>query len=376
MSGHYEPLREVRRIFKVNWYRCPIEPAVLKANTARSNLQGFLQACGHLAILAVTGFLACRCFATHLWVGFAVSLFAYGTACSFTNHACHELSHGIVFRTRWLNGFFLYVFAALGWFNFKAYKASHTYHHLYTLHPRGDREVVLPRYPSLEFPYLLQLFTFSITGGFESPGLIPVLRSTFKLAFQRELDDEWSRAIFEGEDQRRALDAAVRWARALIVFYAVVLAAGFISGLWLPALLVTFGIFTANWLRYFVGVPMHVGLRDNVPDFRLCVRTITLDPISHFLYWRMNYHIEHHMYAAVPCYRLRRLHGILASDMPRPRTMVGAWKEMRETWKRQQVEPGYQFDTPLPPRPAAAAKPQDPLASSIGDLAPKSLQEG
>jgi fatty acid desaturase len=119
---------------------------------------------------------------------------------------------------------------------------------------------------------------------------------------------------------------------------------------------------------------MHVGLRDNVPDFRLCVRTIKLDPVSHFLYWRMNYHIEHHMYAAVPCYRLRRLHRILASDMPVPRSMVGAWREMRQTWRRQQVEPGYQFDTPLPPRPAAALRPQDPLSSSLGDLAPKSLQ--
>ena len=160
----------------------------------------------------------------------------------------------------------------------------------------------------------------------------------------------------------------------MVIFHVVVLAAGFISGLWLPALLITFGFTLGNWLRYFVGVPMHVGLRDNAPDFRLCVRTITLDPISHFLYWRMNYHTEHHMYAAVPCYRLRKLHRTLAADMPAPRTMGGAWREMRETWRRQQKEPGYQFNTPLPKRPTAAPKPQDALSSSLGDLAPKSLE--
>jgi fatty acid desaturase len=137
--------------------------------------------------------------------------------------------------------------------------------------------------------------------------------------------------------------------------------------------MITFGNFLCNWLRYFVGVPMHVGLRDNVPDFRLCVRTIRLDPVSHFLYWRMNYHCEHHMYAAVPCYRLRKLSRILAADMPAPRSVLGAWREMRETWRRQQTEPGYQFDTPLPRR-SGAAQAQDPLGSSLGDLAPKSLE--
>ena len=32
--------------------------------------------------------------------------------------------------------------------------------------------------------------------------------------------------------------------------------------------------------------PMHTGLKDDVDNFRLCVRSITLDPITHFLYWR------------------------------------------------------------------------------------------
>lgn len=373
MSQGYESLRDVRESFKVSWYRCPMEPAVLRDLTRRSNLQGFLQAFGYLLVIGLTGFLACWFFAHGVWVGFAIAFFAFGTAYSFTSLACHELSHGTVFRTRWLNVIFLHLFGALGWFNFYHYRVSHTYHHLYTLHPRGDREVLLPKYPSLELPFLLQLFTVSILGGTESPGLVPVMKSTFRLALFRKFDDEWSRAIFT-PDQDAAFRTAVTWSRVMVIFHVIVMAAGVISGLWLPAVLVTFGFTVGNWLRYFVGVPMHVGLRDNVPDFRLCVRTITLDPISHFLYWRMNYHTEHHMYAAVPCYRLRKLHGVLASDMPAPRTLFGAWREMRETWKRQQAEPGYQFNTPLPRRPGAAPGQQDALSSSLGDLAPKSLE--
>lgn len=40
--------------------------------------------------------------------------------------------------------------------------------------------------------------------------------------------------------------------------------------------------------------------------FRLCVRSITLNPISEFLYLHMNWHTEHHMFAAVRCYHLPR----------------------------------------------------------------------
>ena len=40
-----------------------------------------------------------------------------------------------------------------------------------------------------------------------------------------------------------------------------------------------------HWLRWLVGGPMHAGLGYNVPDFRMCVRSNTLDPVSEFLYW-------------------------------------------------------------------------------------------
>ncbi|MBA3873823.1 MAG: hypothetical protein H0X30_32220, partial [Anaerolineae bacterium] len=73
----------------------------------------------------------------------------------------------------------------------------------------------------------------------------------------------------------------------------------------------------------------------------------------------------------------------IADDMPQPRTLVGAWREMRTVWNRQQVEPDYVFDTPLPPtaKPAYIGDTQlredaaDELEASIGDLAPKGLSE-
>ena len=53
--------------------------------------------------------------------------------------------------------------------------------------------------------------------------------------------------------------------------------------------------FIGNWWAHFVGLPMHAGLRDNVTDFRKCVRSITLDPFSEFIYWHMNWHRAPHV---------------------------------------------------------------------------------
>ena len=119
---------------------------------------------------------------------------------------------------------------------------------------------------------------------------------------------------------------------------------------------------------------MHTGLRDNVPDFRLCCRTIKLDPFSGFVRWGMHYHIEHHMFAAVPCYNLGKLYRTVAADMPERRTMIGAWKEMVSIQRRQRREPDYQFDTPLP-EPKDEATEIDPLGADIGDIRPKDFDE-
>ena len=89
------------------------------------------------------------------------------------------------------------------------------------------------------------------------------------------------------------------------------------------------------------------------------------------------------MYAGVPCYNLGKLYEAIKDDMPAPRTLLGAWKEMRMIWDRQKNEPAYQYDTPLPasanPEPVVEDAPlrsSTELERSIGELAPAGLQEG
>ena len=375
MSNISEASAQTIDTSRVHWYRCPIEPDRLRELTDRSDLKGGIQAIGHLAVAGGTGALAAWCFFAELWVAFALALFVHGTVASNLHYACHELGHGTVFRTKWLNALFLRIYSVFAWWNYHEYGMSHTHHHLYTLHPRGDREVVLPFSPAWTPLYFLQLFTLNVTGGMHTRGIKGHILATFATAFDRYSSffrSDWMRSLYAGRPEARR--TAVNWARFVVachVGFAVVCCA---YGLWILPVIVSLGPVIANWHSYFVGGPMHCGLRDNVPDFRKCVRTITLDPVSEFLYWHMNWHLEHHMFAAVPCYNLAKLHRAVADDMPEPRTLVGAWREIRAVWRRQEEDPGYQFDTPVPTESSPAAAPANPEAAAIGDIAPRGLR--
>ncbi len=367
MSTAYPPLSDVRKRLKVDWYRCPIDPERLRELARRSDARGWFQSMGHLLLIAATGTVTHLFFVNQIWVGFAVALWVHGIIYSFVpGLVTHELSHGTVFRTKALNAFFLRLYSLFGWVNFHHYKRSHTYHHMFTLYPEGDREVVLPANPTLRAVRLFWMFTFDL------PVFIKVVGGTIKLAlfgkFGGFFKPEWSEAIFPADDPEGRRQA-INWARLVLLFHAAVLAVAIVFGLWMLPVIVSLGSFIGGWWKYFIGYTMHTGLRDNVPDWRKCARTIKLDPFSRFIYWHMNFHIEHHMYAAIPCYNLGRLSKEIAWDMPKPRSIVQAWKEMRETYRRQQTDPSYQFDTPVPSE-SARKRVDDPVGASLGDLEP------
>jgi len=63
----------------------------------------------------------------------------------------------------------------------------------------------------------------------------------------------------------------------------------------------------------------------------------------------MNYHTEHHMYAAVPCYKLGLLHRLIKHDMPYcPRGLRETWRHIVEILEQQQRAPDYQYVAELP----------------------------
>lgn len=72
---------------------------------------------------------------------------------------------------------------------------------------------------------------------------------------------------------------------------------------------------------------------------------------------QMNYHIEHHMYAAVPCYRLAALHAAIKYDLPpTPRGLAEVWAIIRADLREQAANSAYVQPIRLPSAAAAVRK--------------------
>jgi fatty acid desaturase len=334
-----QDISEAKRPCTVNWYRTPIDSKIMKQLHGRSDWLGLVQTLGYLGVIAITGAAAFWA-AGRLPVPVVILLvFLYGMAVSFIPNAVHELGHGTVFETKFLNAFFLRILSFLGWHNFEMFGASHARHHRYTLHAPDDLEVVLPM--------RLMVKHFFKQGFLNPPGLRHAVRHSFRIARGRFCGD-WELTLYPESDPGKRRPP-MRWARTLLAGHALILIVSICFKLWLLPVLVTLGPFYGGWLFFLCNNTQHIGLQDNVPDFRLCCRTFTLNPVVEFLYWHMNYHTEHHMYAAVPCYRLGRLHQVIKHDMPPcPHGLIATWKEIAAIQKRQDEDPAYQFAAPLP----------------------------
>ena len=114
----YEPLSDVRKALVVRWYRSPLTRERLRELSKRSDRQGWIQAGGHLALFCATGTLVFVLWQQQMWIAMIVALFFHGTVASFfSGTAPHELGHGTVFRTKWLNKVFLYLFSLISWWD-------------------------------------------------------------------------------------------------------------------------------------------------------------------------------------------------------------------------------------------------------------------
>jgi len=329
----------------IRWYRSPVNPEDLHVLNQRSDAKGMLQTGGYLAVLALTGTAACLSVGRLPWSMVPPIFFLHGTCYAFLVNGFHELVHRSVFKTRSLNTFFLRIFSFLGWNNHIHFWASHTEHHKYTLHPPDDLEVVLP--------IKLSLRGFLTTAFINPVGLYQVLKMNIRLSCGK-LEGPWENALFpeSAPAQRRRL---FRWARILLAGHGTIVVVSLLLGFWPLFVVITLAPFYGMWLQYLCNNTQHTGLQDNVPDFRVCSRTIILNPVVRFLYWHMNYHIEHHMYAAIPCYNLGKLHELIKHDLPYcPRGLLATWMRIGNILRRQRVDPQYQYAPELPAQSAGS----------------------
>jgi fatty acid desaturase len=333
-----------RKDRKITWYRSPLNREVLASLNRRDDWRGLLQTLGYLGLLASSGTAASYAVGRGPLVVLFLILFLHGTFWAFLLNAFHEFCHETVFKTKALNIFFLQVVGFLSWNNPVLFWASHQEHHRYTLHPPNDLEVVLPiKLTLLDFlkSVVVNPWDFYIK-----------LKTCIRLSLGR-LEGEWENSLFPemAIKERRSL---FTWARLHLTGQALIAGLSLYFGFWMVSVVVTLAPFYGGGLQFLCNNSQHTGLLDKVPDFRLCCRTIILNPFIRFLYWHMNFHTEHHMYAAVPCYNLWKLHAQVQSDLPPcPVGLLGTWKEIIVILRKQKGDPAYQYVAELPTRRGA-----------------------
>ena len=101
---------------------------------------------------------------------------------------------------------------------------SHSYHHRFTCFTLGDREVVLPREPSLRFLLILQLFSVNVI---DKGGLLPTIKHFIKIAFNKFETpfNSWTEELYENHLEERR--KATNWARLVLTFHFIVIIVSF-----------------------------------------------------------------------------------------------------------------------------------------------------
>ena len=334
----------------IQWYRTPVDKETLQELTRKSDLRGLLHSLSFLLIYLGTVSACLYFFLQQQWVLMVLMCYVHSIFHGFIGMGAsvHELSHGTAFKTRWLNNFFFRLFAFLTWNSYFHFKESHRKHHMFTTFDQLDLEVTKE---ATEFNTLdiVSWFTFDYK----------LFKRMIWTNIQHALGNTdvdfffWCPLLRKDDIKTKKL---VGWARFMIIGHLVLAGIFIYFQLWVLIYCVTFGYFFATFLVNGCIIQQHSGLTRNVPDWRVIAYTADFGPVMSYLYWNMNYHVDHHMYAGVPFYNLPRLHKVLKPDLPRPiKGYLAGVRHVLNVKRRQKADPEYRF---MPDFPETAAPPK------------------
>ena len=340
LAGPEGTAAAARGLVSADWYVSPVPRKRMKELMQRRDSPAIRDTVMWFVLLGGSGWLAHRVWGT--W--WAVPVFAvYGVLYgSVADSRWHECAHGTAFKTPWMNtvvynvASFMMLREAVSW------KWSHFRHHSDTIIVGRDAEIAFPRPASILRIAAEVLAIQSVRAEIRKIAMNCAGRLT---AEERDYIPESERA------------KAIRTARV----YAFILVG--VSG-WSvamrslePLMFVGLPTMYGRWLAVAYGITQHAGLAEDVLDHRLNSRSVDMNRLHRYLYWNMNFHIEHHMFPTVPYHALPTLHAEIQADLPPICPgLLAAYREIVPALLRQRKDIGYCLVPVLPgPQPTGAA---------------------
>lgn len=326
------------------WYKTRISRARMKELMQRSD-----QPATRDTILWLGGMIVCAGLGVYFWGSwwcapfFAVYGVLYGSG---GDSRWHECGHGTAFKTQWKNEAVYQLACFFMIRNPVVWRWSHSRHHTDTIIVGRDPEIITPRPP--EVGKVLLNF-FGVIDAPQALGAMLRLAAGRLTAAEKDFipESEWNKAI--------------RVARVWTAIYALVIAASIWTKSILPLMVIGLPRFYGAWHHVLTGLTQHIGLAEDVLDHRLNCRTMYLNPFSRFVYWNMNYHVEHHMFPMIPYHRLPELHKEMQPDCPPAyHGFYACYREIIPTLWRQLKDPTYFVRRELP----ATARPTPPMTTA------------
>ncbi len=309
------------------WFQAQIDPDRLKELSARTNARAAVDTLLWIALIVGTGVLAWN--VRDSWWAIPAFL-AYGALYGGSADArWHECGHGTAFRTSILNDLVYYPACFMLARQAMFWRWSHFRHHTDTIVRGRDNEIVFQRPAS--FGRTILMFT-NVKNGPQA------MWATVQTALGRV--DEVAAELIPPEDHPRF----IRQARIFVAIWAGAIVWSLLSWSIWPVMFIGGPTIYGAWLVVFFGLTQHAGLQENVLDHRYSTRTVLMNPIFRFLYLNMNYHVEHHMFPAVPYHALPKLHEEIKDQLapPNPNTWH-AYAEIIDAFKHQRVDPDWEI---------------------------------
>jgi len=314
------------------WYQSPVSREKMRELLMRRDGPGLRDTIIWFGLLFLFGALGYFTWGTW-WTIFP--FLCYGVIyASSSDSRWHEAGHGTAFKTDWMNNWLYEVASFMVMRESTPWRWSHVRHHSDTIIVGRDPEISVPRPPDLRDLF----FTFFNLNNFPKYFRGVLLHNIGRLT-PAELTyipkNEYAKVFFKAH-------------LYLVIYLSAILLCFYVRSI-LPLMYIGLPNLYGAWLMPIYFLTQHAGLAENVLDHRLNCRTVYMNPVNRYLYWNMNYHMEHHMFPLVPYHALPRLHALVKADMPKPYNGIAeAFREIIPAVLRQVKDPGYYVKRQLP----------------------------
>ena len=323
------------------WYRPTVDRRVVADFSGRGSWHGVVHVTSYLTLVAVLGALVVHT----AWTWWSVpALLVFGNVWSIGSVSMeHEALHGTLVPSKRGNRLVAHLGGYMSGLEATRYRWTHFGHHNQTLSTREPRDFeIIAEHPISLGSLALALVPF---GGLIRP------RKNFWYLHREVALNATGRLTPTARFGVRAdkHGEVIRNARIHVAVWISTIVASVVLWTPLPALLLFLPTWYGSTLILLCGFTQHAGLPPDIPDHRRNTRSFTTNPILRYLYFGMEYHLEHHLFPNVPSRRLPELHSVLAGQLPAPRRgLIGAWREVLPALRRRQKDSDWYIDVALP----------------------------